>query len=565
MPLPEAAEAAPIRYVALDLAGDERLPPAQIGLVGARDVLTMLEEERVPPLVAVRQHTAPAHAGSCASAVPAFWTVCVTATSGAAYAVGTLAMAELHHSVLGGLYAETLARATGGRAGSGSSGTFSIDVGWEPVRQPSAPAALNSAWQHVAGTAAGLDVMRLRDECFRGSALNVTIRSPVVSSHLSQPTVEVLLQLSDAVLVQLSPSESTPASAIQTSVLLECSLECELQPAVNTDNLAIVASGVQCFVCSSLGGCQGASMLALSVDAARVEHGERLVLLGASGHSESTLDVLRVSRPAGQPFVAGGRLQVPAEARLRATISGCTLAMDTEGIGMSWLSSMWAFFAPSGNALESSPELASAAAGGAGSGSPDARLHLRRVALQRSALGRQCCGAVPTVLLLGEMSWRAEHGGDGGELLLRDVSLHVAEPALSEGRRAASLAAGLASLDLLDAAGFSQVLSEPCVRVLMRKGTEVEVENTQLMVTLSQRTAGLVQALVSQALQQIPSGNAAGGAGTGGINCWQDDLQASVPLEGGWIEDVASKSLTPPGSPPTLVEHPLAHESSSDK
>ena len=137
--------AGPCAYLAVELVGDERLPAGQ-GVAGVPDMLAMLEEEGVQPLVWVGQQQQqqcqrqwreqPAHhgqpgqqqqqqQGSCSS-----WSCTVTACSGAAYAIGLMQMASLHNSVLGSMYAETLARASGGGSGGRQRrGTASSDPG----------------------------------------------------------------------------------------------------------------------------------------------------------------------------------------------------------------------------------------------------------------------------------------------------------------------------------------------------------------------------------------------------------------------------------------------------
>ena len=138
--------------------------------------------------------------------------------------------------------------------------------------------------------------MRLRDDCFRGSALRVSIRSPSFGCHLSQPTMAALLKLSD-VIMQLAPAAPAAAgSALQTAVLLDCSLDCQLVPDGGREALAVVTAGVQCFACSNVAGRQGASVLLVAADAVKVAADEESVLAGTSGHASPALDVTRLSR-----------------------------------------------------------------------------------------------------------------------------------------------------------------------------------------------------------------------------------------------------------------------------
>eukprot|EP00887_Chlorella_sp_A99_P004811 scaffold4.g4811.t1 len=604
------APAPAFSYVAIDLVGDERLPLSGqrrgLGGGGAREALALLEEERVPPLACIRQQRAGQRqaegyapqagayrqAGGHAQAQApgaAAWTCCVVACSGAAYVVGTMQPpADVQESAaLDGMYAETLARAGGG---GGGGGTFTIEAAWAAGRRPTPARSLEAAWgqlQQCAGgggaggdpgggstgslTAAELDVMALRDACFRDSALSVTVRSPSVGCHLSQATAAALVQLSDALLQMAPAAPAAPDGALQTSLLLECSLDCHLAP-VGGDGLAVVAAGVQCFACSSLAGRPGSSVLALSADVVRVGTDEQSMLSGAGSHGTPALEVVRLSRPTGAPYVANRRLLVPSEAQTSLTLTACTLAADAEGFGMAWLATLAQFFTAPQEGAAAAPSSSDSAAGaaGGGGGAEGVRgasaaaglcLRLRQVALHRGAPapgprrgrqrgGRGAAPAVPVALLVGDLSLRQE--GAGQELLLSDLSVHVAEPPPATGdaprqqqqQQQQQQPASLASLDLLAAAGYSRVLSEASARVVITPAEGAAGE--------PRSSAGCAPRLMEDAA----GGDAGGGAR--GPCAWADgeEPEASVLLEGDWIDPLPGGALTPPDSPPTLVEAP---------
>lgn len=210
---------------------------------------------------------------------------------------------------------------------------------------------------------------------------------------------------------------------------------------------------------------------------------------------------------------------------LHGCAAGCTLAVDSDGFGISWLTTLGAFFTPPpGSSLTASQAASDCSSSASGAAATEGfALSLRQVALRRSGSpGRlQPQPVVPVVLLLGALHWRGV--GRGHELVVEDLSVHLAE-------RAADSQACLCSMELLEAAGYSRVLTEPCARVLLCDGppsASVEVENKQLTVTLSLRTAAVLQTLLEQVVHQLTAEEGADDSTT-----WSGDLNSSILLEG---------------------------------